>query len=92
MYFKEWEYFMGQKKNGFRIEYFLMIIVSFFWAMGHPLGSMILQKIHPFQLGSLTLSIGFEKNTRNSETFSPRYVNLTGAWRIWIFFLSNPDV
>jgi hypothetical protein len=59
MYFKKWEYFMGQKKNGFRIEYFLMIIVSFFWAIGHPLGSMILKKIHPFQLGSLTLSIGF---------------------------------
>ena len=50
---------MEQNKNGFRIEYFLMIIVSFFWAIGHPLGSIILKKIHPFQLGALTLSIGF---------------------------------
>ena len=36
-----------------------MIIVSFFWAIGHPLGSIILKKLHPFQLGALTLSIGF---------------------------------
>ncbi len=45
---------MERNKNGFRIEYFLMIIVSFFWAVGHPLGSIILKKIHPFQLGALT--------------------------------------
>lgn len=50
---------MEKKKSGFRIEYFLMIIVSFFWAIGHPLGSIILKKLHPFQLGALTLSIGF---------------------------------
>jgi len=36
-----------------------MLISSFFWAIGHPLGRIILEKIHPFQLGSITLSTGF---------------------------------
>jgi drug/metabolite transporter (DMT)-like permease len=50
---------MIDKKNGIRIEYFLMLIVSFFWAIGHPLGRIILQKVHPLQLGAMTLDIGF---------------------------------
>ena len=50
---------MLDKKNGIRIEYFLMLIVSFFWAIGHPLGRIILQKVHPFQLGAITLDVGF---------------------------------
>lgn len=50
---------MIDKKNGIRIEYFLMIIVSFFWAIGHPLGRIILQKVHPLQLGTMTLGTGF---------------------------------
>jgi drug/metabolite transporter (DMT)-like permease len=53
------EQLMDKKNTGFRIEYLLMTIVSFFWAIGHPLGSIILKKLHPFQLGALTLSIGF---------------------------------
>jgi len=50
---------MIDKKNGIRIEYFLMLIVSFFWAIGHPLGRIILQKVHPLQLGAITLGTGF---------------------------------
>jgi drug/metabolite transporter (DMT)-like permease len=50
---------MIDKKNGIRIEYFLMLIVSFFWAIGHPVGRIILQKVHPLQLGAITLGTGF---------------------------------
>ena len=50
---------MIDKKNGIRVEYFLMLIVSFFWAIGHPLGRIILQKVHPLQLGAMTLGTGF---------------------------------
>jgi drug/metabolite transporter (DMT)-like permease len=50
---------MTDEKKGIRIEYFLMLIVSFFWAIGHPLGRIILQKVHPFQLGTVTLAAGF---------------------------------
>lgn len=50
---------MPGKKNVIRIEYFLMLIVSFFWALGHPLGRIILQKIHPLLLATLTMVVGF---------------------------------
>lgn len=50
---------MTGKSKGIRIEYFLMLIVSFFWAIGHPLGRIILQKVHPFQLGAVSLVVGF---------------------------------
>ncbi len=36
-----------------------MLIVSFFWAIGHPLGRIITQKMHPFQLAGITLIAGF---------------------------------
>lgn len=48
-----------EKKNKIRIEYFLMIIATFFWAIGHPLGRILVQKVHPFQLGTITLITGF---------------------------------
>ncbi len=35
-----------------------MLVVTFFWAVGHPLGSIILRYIHPFQLAALNLVIG----------------------------------
>lgn len=38
---------------------FPLILATLFWALGHPLGRIILQTVHPFQLGTLTLSIGF---------------------------------
>jgi drug/metabolite transporter (DMT)-like permease len=36
-----------------------MLIVTFFWAIGHPLGRIIVRNIHPFQLGTITLGTGF---------------------------------
>ena len=36
-----------------------MLIVIFFWALGHPLGRIIVRTIHPFQLGTMTLATGF---------------------------------
>jgi drug/metabolite transporter (DMT)-like permease len=36
-----------------------MLIASFFWAIGHPLGRLLLQKVHPFQLGTVNLWSGF---------------------------------
>ena len=50
---------MQINKDRVRIEYFLMLIVSFFWAIGHPLGRIIVQKVHPFQLSTVTLVTGF---------------------------------
>ncbi len=50
---------MAKEKRGIKIEYFLMLITSFFWAIGHPLGKIIVQKVHPFQIGTITLSTGF---------------------------------
>ncbi len=50
---------MHTMKSPVRIEYFLMVIVCFFWAIGHPLGRMIAQSVHPFQIGALTLNTGF---------------------------------
>lgn len=50
---------MIREKSVIKIEYFLMLIASFFWAIGHPLGRIILQSVHPFQLGTITLSTGF---------------------------------
>jgi len=46
-------------RGGFRIEHLYMFLFAFFGAIGHPLGRIIVQKIHPFHLASLTLIIGF---------------------------------
>ncbi len=45
---------------GFRAKphHLLMLIVTFFWAVGHPLGSIILKHIHPFQLACVNLVLG----------------------------------
>lgn len=59
IYKKEKRHFMLGKKNGIQIEYFLMLIVSFFWAIGHPLGRILVQKVHPLQIATLTLVTGF---------------------------------
>jgi len=42
-----------------RIEHFLMVIASLFWAFGHPAGRILVTKVHPFQLGAVTLASGF---------------------------------
>lgn len=46
-------------KRGIRIEHLLMLIACLFWALGHPLGRIILKQVHPFQLGTVTLVTGF---------------------------------
>jgi drug/metabolite transporter (DMT)-like permease len=43
----------------FRLEYLLMVLTTFFWAIGHPLGRIILREVHPFQLAAMNLSVGF---------------------------------
>ena len=50
---------MEKETFRFRIENLLMLIAAFFWALGHPLGKIIVEKVHPFQLGTVTLAIGF---------------------------------
>ncbi len=50
---------MEEKKHFIRVEYFLMLIVSFFWAIGHPLGRVLANKVHPFQIAMVTLGAGF---------------------------------
>ncbi len=45
-------------KNKLRIEHFLMVIASLFWAFGHPAGRVLVTKVHPFQLGAVTLASG----------------------------------
>jgi drug/metabolite transporter (DMT)-like permease len=39
--------------------YPLMLITTIFWALGHPLGRIVLRSMHPFQLGSINLVVGF---------------------------------
>ena len=39
--------------------YLVMLVTAFFWALGHPLGRIILRSAHPFQLGSVNLVVGF---------------------------------
>ncbi len=46
-------------KSKLRIEHFLMVIASLFWAFGHPAGRILVRKVHPFQLGAVTLASGF---------------------------------
>ena len=36
-----------------------LLVATLFWALGHPLGRVILQTVHPFQLGTMTLAVGF---------------------------------
>jgi len=42
-----------------RVAYFLMLVTTLFWALGHPLGRILLRSVHPFQLGAVNLVIGF---------------------------------
>jgi len=46
-------------RNRFHIEHILMVIASLFWAFGHPAGRILVAKVHPIQLGAVTLTSGF---------------------------------
>ena len=50
---------MEKRAFPFRIEYIFMLIAAFFWALGHPLGKIVLRTVHPFQLGAVNLIAGF---------------------------------
>ena len=47
------------RKSGSSLLLLPILLATLFWALGHPLGRIILQTVHPFQLGSMTLAIGF---------------------------------
>jgi drug/metabolite transporter (DMT)-like permease len=47
------------RKSGSSLLLLPLLLATLFWALGHPLGRIILQTVHPFQLGSLTLTVGF---------------------------------
>ena len=50
---------MSERRLRLRPEYLLMLMTTFFWALGHPLGRILLKKVHPFQLGAVNLVAGF---------------------------------
>jgi drug/metabolite transporter (DMT)-like permease len=50
---------MDTPRFRFRLEYLLMVVTTFFWAIGHPLGRIILREVHPFQLAAMNLTVGF---------------------------------
>jgi drug/metabolite transporter (DMT)-like permease len=41
------------------IVYPVMLVTTLFWALGHPLGRIILRTVHPMQLGAINLAVGF---------------------------------
>ncbi len=47
------------KKSGSALLLLPLLLATLFWALGHPLGRILLEKVHPFQLGTMTLAIGF---------------------------------
>jgi drug/metabolite transporter (DMT)-like permease len=47
------------RKRGASLLFLPLLLATLFWALGHPLGRIILQTVHPFQLGTMTLAIGF---------------------------------
>ena len=50
---------VSEGRSRLRPEYLLMLMTTFFWALGHPLGRILLKKVHPFQLGAVNLVAGF---------------------------------
>ncbi len=63
--------------------YLIMLVTTLFWALGHPLGRIILRSAHPFQLGSVNLVVGFLTLVT--------YLAMTGKLRL-IFRLSARDM
>jgi drug/metabolite transporter (DMT)-like permease len=49
----------GGQRFRLRLEYLLLTITALFWALGHPLGRIILREVHPFQLAAANLVVGF---------------------------------
>jgi drug/metabolite transporter (DMT)-like permease len=41
------------------VVYPVMLVTTLFWALGHPLGRLVLRSVHAMQLGSVNLVVGF---------------------------------
>ena len=63
--------------------YIIMLVTTLFWALGHPLGRIILRSTHPFQLGSVNLVVGLLALLA--------YIAITGKVRM-IFRMSARDI
>ena len=63
--------------------YLIMLVTTLFWALGHPLGRIVLRSTHPFQLGSVNLVVGFLALLA--------YLAMTGKIRL-IFRMSARDM
>ncbi len=50
---------MEQSTRSRSLIYLPMLFATLFWALGHPLGRIILKEVHAFQLGSVNLVVGF---------------------------------
>ena len=55
------------RKNGSPVLLFPLLLATLFWAFGHPLGRIILQTVHPFQLGTMTLSSRIPLRARSTS-------------------------
>ncbi len=49
----------GKRRFRLRLEYLFLTLTALFWALGHPLGRIILREVHPFQLAAMNLVVGF---------------------------------
>ena len=49
---------MGEKSIPWGV-YPAMLVTTLFWALGHPLGRIIVRSVHAMQLGSVNLIVGF---------------------------------
>ena len=64
--------------------YLIMPVTTFFWALGHPLGKIILGSVHPMQLESINLVVGFLRLLA--------YLSLTGLRNCRGQNYSNPEM
>jgi drug/metabolite transporter (DMT)-like permease len=48
-----------KSESSARLLYLPLLVACLFWALGHPLGRIILKTVHPFQLGAVNLVVGF---------------------------------
>ncbi len=87
---------MNKEKSGIRIEYFLMLIVTFSWAIGFPLTRIIVKDLHPFQIATLALGIAFvslfiflvgSRRIKEIVKLSPRIIMTSLGLGVLGFFL-----
>jgi drug/metabolite transporter (DMT)-like permease len=48
-----------RQKTASPAAYLPLLVACFFWALGHPVGRIILRTVHPFHLGAINLVVGF---------------------------------